>query len=101
MLAVLAALEGVSAEQRTGLSSTPSLFLFYSSAWESIFSKAAACCRFQRVEFRADRIASVSASCLALVTCSRIAPPTGGAAGDRKSTRLNSSHLGISYAVFC
>src|SRR5258705_1888799 len=23
------------------------------------------------------------------------------AAGDRKSTRLNSSHLGISYAVFC
>src|SRR5262245_64651662 len=25
----------------------------------------------------------------------------GGAAADRKSTRLNSSHLGISYAVFC
>src|SRR5262245_62376972 len=25
----------------------------------------------------------------------------GGAARDRKSTRLNSSHLGISYAVFC
>src|SRR5438045_4814841 len=25
----------------------------------------------------------------------------GGAVGDRKSTRLNSSHLGISYAVFC
>src|SRR5205814_7131058 len=24
-----------------------------------------------------------------------------GARGDRKSTRLNSSHLGISYAVFC
>src|SRR5438045_9751102 len=24
-----------------------------------------------------------------------------GAAADRKSTRLNSSHLGISYAVFC
>src|SRR5437899_4246163 len=24
-----------------------------------------------------------------------------GAARDRKSTRLNSSHLGISYAVFC
>src|SRR5205814_10480976 len=26
---------------------------------------------------------------------------TGGSAIDRKSTRLNSSHLGISYAVFC
>src|SRR5258705_2848069 len=25
----------------------------------------------------------------------------GGPATDRKSTRLNSSHLGISYAVFC
>src|SRR5438045_7159761 len=25
----------------------------------------------------------------------------GGAQQDRKSTRLNSSHLGISYAVFC
>src|SRR5258705_6984986 len=24
-----------------------------------------------------------------------------GTSGDRKSTRLNSSHLGISYAVFC
>src|SRR5258705_9554404 len=31
-------------------------------------------------------------------------PPPGGAdlrGPDRKSTRLNSSHLGISYAVFC
>src|SRR5262245_54096366 len=35
-----------------------------------------------------------------------VVPGTGKAAGgpaeiDRKSTRLNSSHLGISYAVFC
>src|SRR5262245_63752895 len=32
------------------------------------------------------------------------APGPGGrrpGGGDRKSTRLNSSHLGISYAVFC
>src|SRR5258705_9637199 len=27
--------------------------------------------------------------------------PAGRYTGDRKSTRLNSSHLGISYAVFC
>src|SRR5688572_31646071 len=27
--------------------------------------------------------------------------PTVGASGDRKSTRLNSSHSQISYAVFC
>src|SRR5437899_7614649 len=33
------------------------------------------------------------------VYASEIAPSMK--AGDRKSTRLNSSHLGISYAVFC
>src|SRR5438045_8007217 len=34
--------------------------------------------------------------------CGTRHPPGGaGAARDRKSTRLNSSHLGISYAVFC
>src|SRR5258705_3428488 len=27
--------------------------------------------------------------------------PRGASCPDRKSTRLNSSHLGISYAVFC
>src|SRR5947199_6052785 len=33
----------------------------------------------------------------------RMSMPRGARAGfeDRKSTRLNSSHLGISYAVFC
>src|SRR5215469_17663044 len=36
--------------------------------------------------------------------CSRIplpAPPVSGRSKDRKSTRLNSSHVEISYAVFC
>src|SRR3712207_9008914 len=28
-------------------------------------------------------------------------PTTGNGEGDRKSTRLNSSHANISYAVFC
>src|SRR5437868_12793093 len=28
-------------------------------------------------------------------------PVRGGLGGDRKSTRLNSSHVSISYAVFC
>src|SRR5256885_8842185 len=31
----------------------------------------------------------------------RINSPGGSATADRKSTRLNSSHLVISYAVFC
>src|SRR5437899_7399141 len=39
-----------------------------------------------------------------LIACSRFVVPLccGVSVGaDRKSTRLNSSHLGISYAVFC
>src|SRR3712207_7299985 len=31
----------------------------------------------------------------------RLPHPAGPHAGDRKSTRLNSSHANISYAVFC
>src|SRR3712207_7581471 len=31
----------------------------------------------------------------------RLPPDAGGGAEDRKSTRLNSSHANISYAVFC
>src|SRR5256885_10657526 len=31
----------------------------------------------------------------------RLSPAVGPAESDRKSTRLNSSHLVISYAVFC
>src|SRR6266480_5326438 len=31
----------------------------------------------------------------------RLAIRGGSAGGDRKSTRLNSSHMSISYAVFC
>src|SRR5262245_62441631 len=34
-------------------------------------------------------------------TCSSRPSRSGSASSDRKSTRLNSSHLGISYAVFC
>src|SRR5262245_64529826 len=38
----------------------------------------------------------------ASTTRRRKSPPTAtGNSTDRKSTRLNSSHLGISYAVFC
>src|SRR5437667_8607191 len=33
--------------------------------------------------------------------CQNCYPPAGDSPGDRKSTRLNSSHITISYAVFC
>src|SRR6266508_5807148 len=34
-------------------------------------------------------------------TCARTCRTSTGRPGDRKSTRLNSSHVAISYAVFC
>src|SRR5699024_12671515 len=52
---------------------------------------ASVCCSIERVrELRASA-----------PTRSTSAPPPADAAGDRKSTRLNSSHVSISYAVFC
>src|SRR5258708_28496639 len=33
--------------------------------------------------------------------CGRVSDPAGPSSSDRKSTRLNSSHQIISYAVFC
>src|SRR5207253_10186595 len=44
--------------------------------------------------------ASVTAICALAVVASRNRPLTALMA-DRKSTRLNSSHVAISYAVFC
>src|SRR5262245_65141681 len=36
-----------------------------------------------------------------MICCAPLGRPVLSSAEDRKSTRLNSSHLGISYAVFC
>src|SRR5437870_9438267 len=44
-------------------------------------------------------VLSVAASCFAL-SCAK-GPAEVTAQRDRKSTRLNSSHVAISYAVFC
>src|SRR2546422_3385102 len=46
--------------------------------------------------------AAISDPCRLLTRTRRSRPgPAAGSAGDRKSTRLNSSHGYISYAVFC
>src|SRR5947199_4621524 len=53
--------------------------------------------------FRSGRAGRARAVPRAISTSGRT-PPTSTArrgSSDRKSTRLNSSHLGISYAVFC
>src|SRR5262245_64246221 len=52
-----------------------------------------------------DRVAADPGQRVLLPCRADLYPVDGGLAGrpdaDRKSTRLNSSHLGISYAVFC
>src|SRR6266446_8246194 len=51
-----------------------------------------------------DALPSSLGPIVASLTCDYLAPvvyPASLVAGDRKSTRLNSSHLVISYAVFC
>src|SRR5256885_2399982 len=45
------------------------------------------------------RVGTLAAALLAFAATPALAQHHGG--GDRKSTRLNSSHLVISYAVFC
>src|SRR5689334_24313437 len=67
----------------------------------------------ERVEVRAQRVHAVSAERMpsvstlqpnlakASVVQTRGVDSRGGVRGDRKSTRLNSSHSSISYAVFC
>src|SRR5690242_21904705 len=43
----------------------------------------------------------VTADLYAQVRAEELTKPGGASAEDRKSTRLNSSHMSISYAVFC
>src|SRR5256885_8189166 len=51
--------------------------------------------------FRSLLVEACSSSNVQLLEASCKAYPNGGKTIDRKSTRLNSSHLVISYAVFC
>src|SRR5258705_7037506 len=51
--------------------------------------------------FRSPTAPSATQTPQTTVSSTPSAPPPTHAVGDRKSTRLNSSHLGISYAVFC
>src|SRR2546426_3655469 len=50
---------------------------------------------------RIDRCGSRTSSCRAISANTELAGATSIPLTDRKSTRLNSSHLVISYAVFC
>src|SRR5690625_6611109 len=48
-----------------------------------------------------ERVCAVAAELKKAGTATEVVAVTMGSAEDRKSTRLNSSHVAISYAVFC
>src|SRR5947209_9265968 len=48
-----------------------------------------------------DRASTQAQRIDGLVAAKKPLPPLAGEVSDRKSTRLNSSHANISYAVFC
>src|SRR5205814_5113231 len=73
----------------------------YTTLFRSLFSSASAA--FERDNLPADSSSNTvlfSAS-LDLISGKEAVEDHAQSSLDRKSTRLNSSHLGISYAVFC
>src|SRR5256885_12966183 len=76
--------------------------------YTTLFRSSIHVCRFDRDRVDQRRLESLAlhASAVAIAEQSigdsvRPERPDQRIAGDRKSTRLNSSHLVISYAVFC
>src|SRR5438045_6589401 len=64
-------------------------------------SKLRAIERLQGLAQRVGNVPEIESLCAYLEDRVRMHCPRCGIELDRKSTRLNSSHLGISYAVFC
>src|SRR5438045_5435803 len=59
------------------------------------------CLRPQQPQLGVEPVGAVSDSTRGRWDVPGVLPVAAREAADRKSTRLNSSHLGISYAVFC
>src|SRR2546427_3123093 len=57
--------------------------------------------RGQRTQAEFAKLLGVDRSCLSRYEREQLGAPTSVINQDRKSTRLNSSHSQISYAVFC
>src|SRR5258705_8137351 len=74
----------------------------YTTLFRSLIRVLVARCRAAaEIGHRADRVAKRSVEVGRIFRRVRKDPHPMKYASDRKSTRLNSSHLGISYAVFC
>src|SRR3712207_8810309 len=98
------------------MKSPSSVFVFNETATTEIYSlslhnalpislalgKAPALEALHAVPERGDRVVGVVLAQRGdAIHAAEQVPPGGGEARDRKSTRLNSSHANISYAVFC
>src|SRR5262245_65315979 len=67
---------------------------------ESLLVRGISRSSMRNADGRSSEMTSVAESA-ALISRMSTRPGNEAALPDRKSTRLNSSHLGISYAVFC
>src|SRR5688572_32230864 len=81
----------------------PYTTLFRSAAFPSAYDSSAAYSRLRSARAKLVTDQMPTAAGPAVITADRAAVVTAEAevARDRKSTRLNSSHSQISYAVFC
>src|SRR5439155_14818692 len=79
----------------------------YTLSYTTLFrsQRLAGCCgpggRRRSATAAAASAAAVGENGVGLHYCGRPPGTDGGQPGDRKSTRLNSSHVASSYAVFC
>src|SRR5260221_9328374 len=83
-------------EQRNGSTSTDTgRNVLHSAIESSTAAQASSSCA------PAENLTPLCFCSGSFIACADAEPPVAGVGGDRKSTRLNSRHTVISYAVFC
>src|SRR3989442_10497817 len=73
----------------------------YTTLFRSVLSRADLFCDLLRLSPMTRRFVRLRRTYLLFLLCATIACRSASVPEDRKSTRLNSSHVRISYAVFC
>src|SRR5690242_21903117 len=82
-------------------SQLPFLFFFFNDTATTEIYTFPYTTLFRSLEAGGDMVTIDSESGMTEGTTTRLGAVCLAAVGDRKSTRLNSSHMSISYAVFC
>src|SRR5438477_12822493 len=82
-------------------SNAPATTYIYTLSYTTLFRSRQILARWLNPDFAAKSASTLQILAIGvLINCIAFVP-FGLLQGDRKSTRLNSSHMSISYAVFC